>query len=207
VVGCGLSERVTDEADDHGHDAIYNSVAVFGAEGELPAWYRKLHLFRMGRSVEGAVGGPDEAAVFSAGTAVVGVEIGGMRHGLSVCYDLRFAELYRRLRAEADAGGCGAEVLVNVTAWPAVRAGHWDVLTRARAVENQAWFVGVGRVGQDAGIAMAGRSRVVSPMGEVVAEGSADRAELIVAEIDAAAVSAFRALLPTESHRRRDVLG
>ncbi|MEM7577100.1 MAG: nitrilase-related carbon-nitrogen hydrolase [Planctomycetota bacterium] len=183
AVGCGLSERVGQK--------IYNSLAVFDACGALAARYRKVHLFCAGAS--------DESACFVAGDATQAVELGGITHGLSVCYDLRFPELYRKL---ADVR---CDVLVNATAWPSARPTHWDVLTRARAIENQAWFVGVARVGCDEGIAMNGLSRVVDPMGEVVVEGSGDRAELLVAEIDRGAVTAFRGLVPALRHRRPDV--
>ncbi|MEM1098309.1 MAG: nitrilase-related carbon-nitrogen hydrolase [Planctomycetota bacterium] len=180
AVGAGLSER-TD-------DTIYNSFAVFDANGELAATYRKVHLFCAGAS--------DESCCFRPGDATRTVDVSGLKHGLSICYDLRFPELYRVL-AEA-----GAEVLVNATAWPRARPTHWDVLTRARAIENQAWFVGVGRLGVDDGIMLNGRSRVVSPMGKVVAEASGDRAELLVAEIDVSAVTAFRETVPALAHRR-----
>ncbi|MEM1446419.1 MAG: nitrilase-related carbon-nitrogen hydrolase [Planctomycetota bacterium] len=180
AVGAGLSEREG--------ETIYNSLAVFDAAGELAARYRKVHLFCAGAS--------DESACFRAGDTTQTVELGGLRHGLSICYDLRFPELYRQL-AEP-----GVEVMVNATAWPMARPTHWDVLTRGRAIENQAWFVGVGRVGEDGGIKLNGRSRVVSPMGEVVAESRGDRAELLVAEIDPSAITDFRSAVPALQHRR-----
>lgn len=194
-VGAGLSERVG--------EVLYNSLVVFDAGGRRVGHYRKAHLF--------AAGEVNEAACFAAGPAggdgadtaetVDTVELGGLRYGLSVCYDLRFPELYRQ-RADA-----GAAVLVNATAWPAVRAAHWDVLTRARAVENQAYFLGVGRVGEDAGIRFAGRSRVVAPTGEVIAEAGASGPELLVADLDPAEVAAFRSAVPALAARRRDLFG
>lgn len=205
-----------------GGGVIFNSLAVFDAGGELVGHYRKAHLF-----VAGTAGTADESACFnpapgsppgsspgnvtergasaSGGVGEGGVEriveLHGLRHGLSVCYDLRFPELYRRLAAG------GADVLVNVTAWPNARPTHWDILSRARAVENQAYFVGAARVGCDGGIQMNGRSRIVDPRGEVVAEGSADRVELVVGEIDAAHVAAFREEVPALAARRADLRG
>ena len=203
VVGAGLSER----AGVGGRETLYNSLVVLDADGRRVGHYRKAHLFAAGEVNEAgcfAGGRTENAGAAGAADDVNGVdtvELAGMRHGLSVCYDLRFPELYRQ-RTDA-----GATVLVNATAWPAVRAAHWDVLTRARAVENQAYFVGVGRVGEDAGIRFAGRSRVVAPTGEVVAEAGTDGPELVVAELDPAAVTAFRSAVPALAARRRDLFG
>lgn len=196
AVGAGLSERVGGARG----EAVYNSLAVFDRQGQRVGHYRKAHLF--------AAGQVNEAGCFKAGATEAHdgcIDLDGLLHGLSICYDLRFAELYRQ-RADPGAGQ-SATVLVNVTAWPAVRTEHWDVLTRARAIENQAYFVGVGRVGEDEGITFAGRSRVVAPTGEVLIEGSATRPELLVAEIDPAAVSDFRSAVPALAARRRDLFG
>ena len=131
----------------------------------------------------------------------VTAELGGATWGLSICYDLRFPELYRTLAVR------GATVLANCTAWPAARADHWDHLTRARAIENQAFFVGVNRVGTDDGLTFAGRSRVVAPTGELLAEASADREELLVAELDPGLVGRFRTAIPALAGRRPELYG
>jgi predicted amidohydrolase len=185
IVGAGLSERVGLR--------VYNSLAVFDRQGRRVAGYRKTHLF--------AAGEVNEAACFSPGPATGDdpaqtVVLDGLTHGLSICYDLRFPELYRRL---ADRG---ASVLVNVTAWPAARTQHWDVLTRARALENQAYFLGVGRVGEDEGVRFAGRSRLIDPTGKIVAEASTDSPELLIAEIDPKQTEAFRSQVPALEARR-----
>ena len=185
AVVCGLSERTA--------DALHNSVAVFGPDGTPRAKYRKAHLF----SAEPV----REQDTFTPGDAAVVTELAGETWGLSVCYDLRFPELYRTL------AGRGATVLANCTAWPAARAEHWDVLTRARAIENQAFFVGVNRVGTDEGLTFAGRSRVVAPTGELLAEASADREELLVADLGPARVAAFRTAIPAFADRRPELYG
>lgn len=191
AVGAGLSERVG--------DVLFNSLVVFNAEGERVGHYRKAHLF--------AAGAVNEAGCFEAGDSDCAYDrmdhptLSGMKHGLSICYDLRFPELYRR-RADQ-----GAAVLVNVTAWPEARWRHWDVLTRARAVENQAYFLGVGRVGEDEGIALAGRSRVIAPTGEPIAEAGPSEPALVVAELDPSAVTDFRTAVPALAARRRDLFG
>lgn len=197
TIGAGLSERVG--------DVLFNALAVFNADGKLVGHYRKAHLF--------AAGQVNEAGCFTAGSedptlpsvidladaSETGSDPISMRTGLSICYDLRFAALYRQRTND------GAAVLVNATAWPEARWSHWDVLTRARAIENQAYFLGVGRVGTDEGITLAGRSRAVSPTGEVLVEAGPSDPELVVAELDPQAVKDFRAAVPALAAQRQDV--
>ena len=185
AVVCGLAERAGGK--------LHNSLAAFDAKGEPVARYRKIHLFN------GAADG--EPATFAAGNGLATADLAGRRWGLSICYDLRFPEVYRGLTAR------GATALVNCSAWPVRRWEHWDLLTRARAVENQAFFVGCNRVGTDAGLTFAGRSRVVAPTGELLAEASPDREELLTADLDFAAVDAFRAALPALAARRPELFG
>jgi omega-amidase len=182
---CGLSEREGTR--------IFNSVAVFSPVGELLGKYRKLHLFSPAPVCE------DKC--FSPGNALTLVEIGGLKWGFSICYDLRFPEMYRALTVR------GAEVLVNCTAWPTLRPAPWDCLPRARAIENQAYFVGVNRVGADGEISFCGRSRMVDPFGEISAEGSAEREELVVGELAPEKISECRRAIPALQSRRSDVYG
>ena len=182
AIVCGLAERVG--------PTLHNSLAAFDAGGTLVAKYRKTHLFN------GAADG--EPATFAAGDELVTADLAGRRWGLSICYDLRFPEVYSGLTHR------GATALVNCSAWPDRRGEHWELLARARAVENQAFFVGCNRVGTDAGLTFAGRSRVVAPTGELLAEAPPDREELLIAELDFAAVGAFRDLLPALAARRPD---
>jgi predicted amidohydrolase len=182
VVG-GISERVG--------DTVYNSIAFFDPTGHLLGKYRKTHLY--------SPAPVNEDKYCAAGNELSLVDFGGMRWGLTICYDLRFPELYRALMLR------GATVLLNCTAWPAFRPTHWDYLTRARAIENQAFFVGVNRVGIDGELTMLGHSRVVTPMGEVVAEGSVVAEELVVAEMEPRLIDEFRAMIPAIASRRPDV--
>lgn len=185
IVICGLSERVDDR--------IFNSQAIISMEGSLLGRYRKTHLFT-----------PDpicEERIFSPGADLTLLGIQNLTWGFSICYDLRFPELYRLLALR------GAEVLVNSTAWPLSREKHWDILTRARAIENQAFFLGVNRVGSDNEFRFCGRSRIIDPFGEVVAEASADREELLVGEIEVEKIRRFRKKLPVFSGRRADIYG
>ncbi len=182
---CGISEKVGDD--------IYNSVACFDRKGELTAHYRKSHLFTPSPVYEDRC--------FKAGNELCITEIEGIKWGISICFDLRFPEVYRYQALQ------GAKILLNCSAWPNVRNSHWDYLTRARAIENQTFFIGVGRVGTDGDLTFNGRSRVVSPTGELIIEGSGFKEELIVGEIDINKVTEFRNVIPAIDLRRDDIYG
>lgn len=182
TIAVGLSER--------DGDRVYNGLAVIGPDGAIIGRYRKVHLF--------GLDGVDEAGVFTAGDEVGTATVAGLPWGLSVCYDLRFPELYR---AQAVAG---AQVLLNCAAWPSARIAHWEALARARAIENQAYFVGVNRVGTDTDLAFGGRSLIVSPEGDVVAMGGDAEEELVVGTVDPDRVENFRSRLPALRQRRPD---
>jgi predicted amidohydrolase len=171
---------------------VYNSLAFFSPEGELIASYRKIHLF------SASPGSETEAC--TPGDEVQVCDFAGIRWGLSICYDLRFPELYRKLSA------AGATVLIDVAAWPATRPTHWDYLTRARAIENQAFLIAATRAGQDESITMLGHSRVVAPMGDLIVEAG-DQEELLIADLDFALVDTFRKTIPAIEDRRVDLFG
>ncbi|CAB5037074.1 MAG: carbon-nitrogen family hydrolase [Actinobacteria bacterium] len=142
---------------------IYNTSVVFDPNGELIAQYRKIHLFGFGEG---------ESEVFAHGEAICVAEtiLGGT--GLATCYDLRFPEIFRMLTER------GATCVVIASGWPLARVTAWDVLTRARAIENQAWVLACNEVGSQGGVVLGGHSQIVNPQGEVVA--SADEVECIL---------------------------
>ncbi|PKW26875.1 nitrilase-related carbon-nitrogen hydrolase [Phycicoccus duodecadis] len=183
-------ERLPEPGPD-GH-TLANTSLVFAADGALLATYRKIHRFGFGAG---------EPRLMEAGEDVVVLDLPAgddttVRTGLSTCYDLRFPELYRR-QQEA-----GAELLLVPAAWPAARVGHWTLLGRARAVENQAVLVQVNTGGTHARTPMGGRSQVVTAAGEVVAEAAhADEAVLSV-DVDLAATTAYREAFPVLADRR-----
>ncbi|MDD2858840.1 MAG: hypothetical protein PHU75_09220, partial [Candidatus Nanopelagicales bacterium] len=113
--------------------------------------------------------------------------------GLATCYDLRFPELFRLLTDE------GAEAMVVPSGWPTARIEHWDVLLRARAIENQAWVLGCNAIGmqgpEGSQVELGGHSQVVSPSGEVIAKAGAQEL-VLTAQVDASAASAVRAAFP-----------
>lgn len=177
----------------------YNTAALFDRSGDLAARYRKIHLFDV--AVDAGPADTESARVTPGDRAVV-AGVDGVGLGLSICYDLRFPELYRAL-ALAGAG---------VLAVPAVftaRTGrdHWEPLLRARAIENGAWVLAAGACG-DGGpgaIPAWGHSMVVDPWGRVIAAAGDDEA-IVRAELDVAAVRAVRRQIPVLANVRPDAL-
>jgi omega-amidase len=180
----GLSER--DGA------SIYNSQVLVAAKGEIVAKYRKTHLV--------SAAPLDERACFSPGDEFVSCKIDKFNLGLSICYDLRFPEMCRRLAVEHD-----VNVIVNSSAWPFVRLEHLRILTLARAIENQSYLILANRVGTDDGVTLCGTSAIVDPYGAIVAAASADREELLQAEISREVVDLVRDRIRVFEHRRRDL--
>ena len=177
----------------------YNTAALFDRAGALAATYRKLHLFDV-RVDDGP--SDNESARVTAGDRAVVASVDGVGLGLSICYDLRFPELYRAL------AGAGAKLL----AVPAVfteRTGrdHWEVLLRARAIENGAWVLAAAACGHGApgAIPAWGHSMVVDPWGRVVASAGSGEA-IVRAEIDLGLADAARRQIPALANRRPDAL-
>lgn len=135
----------------------YNTCPVINRCGELIAAYNKMHLFSYYGCMEGSY--------VEAGGAPVMVEIDGVEIGLSICYDIRFPEIYRTYAKS------GADLLVNMAAWPLTRAGHWESLTKARAIENQCFMVSLTQSGLITDKEWnLGHSRVINYNGDVVSE-------------------------------------
>lgn len=173
----------------------YNTSVIIDANGEIAGVYRKIHLFDVAVSADTSFRESDSVAA-GPPTATV-VELGGWRLGLSICYDLRFPELYRRL-AEA-----GAELLLIPAAFTfRTGAAHWSVLLRARAIENQCYVMAAGQVGRHYGTRESwGHSSIVDPWGDVVSlvggsEGFA------FATLDRARLESVRRAMPCAAHRR-----
>jgi predicted amidohydrolase len=173
----------------------YNTSLLFDRSGARAAAYRKIHLFDV--EIPDRVSYQESAAVAPGSqTVVVGVE--GVRVGLSICYDLRFPELYRRLAAEGK-----AQVLLVPAAFMAhTGRDHWEVLLRARAIENQCYVVAAGQIGDhDPGRTCYGRSMVVDPWGTVVAQAP-DVVGVTFADLDLNRLAAIRQELPSLANRR-----
>ena len=178
-----------------GHEKLSNTSIAFGPDGEVLGVYRKIHLFDV--EVEGLVYRESEAE--EPGEEAVVVRGDGWPIGLSVCYDIRFPELYRILALE------GAE-LVTVPAAFTVPTGrdHWHVLMRARAIENQYYVAAPGQVGETRpGKPSYGRSLIVDPWGIVLAQAP-DEETVISAELDRARLRRIREKLPSLKNRQAD---
>jgi predicted amidohydrolase len=163
-------------------DLPYNSFVLAGPDGTTHR-YRKLHPFA------------DERDRFRSGQGPVTVEVGGLRITPFICYDLRFANVFW-------AAGPGTDVYLVPANWPAPRRHHWQTLLQARAIENQAYVVGCNRVGTAGdGTEHAGDTRVVSPMGELLATASGVET-IVLADVDATEVAATRDRLRFLADRR-----
>lgn len=178
-----------------GDDASpYNTSIVLGPDGERLAVYRKMHLFDV--SIPGKVE-VRESARRGRGAEVVTADTPVGRLGLSVCYDLRFPELYRALAR------AGAEILCLPAAFTfPTGAAHWEVLLRARAIENQCWVLAANQHGASGlGHQDYGHSMIVDPWGTVVARAS-DGERIVTAEIDLALLERVRREMPCLDHAR-----
>jgi predicted amidohydrolase len=162
----------------------YNQLVVASPAGEVQR-YAKVHPFSYGREHEH----------YAAGESSLTLTVEGVRVTPLVCYDLRFAYAFWDVAV-------GTDCYVVVANWPAARRTHWQVLLRARAIENQAYVVGVNRVGHGGKLDYAGDSVVFDPFGEPVAIAG-DGEQLVCADVDAAVVATTRAEFPFLADRRR----
>lgn len=177
-------------------ERCFNTSVLFGQEGEILGVYRKIHLFDIDL---GPSAGFRESATVKPGDEVVVAETPLGRLGLSICYDLRFGELYRELVQR------GAELIAIPSAFTATTGkAHWEVLVRARAIETQTWVLAAGQHGahDDGGLREShGQSLIVDPWGQIVA-AVPDGPGVALAEIDLDRVRRVRAGLPVARHRR-----
>jgi predicted amidohydrolase len=174
----------------------YNTSALIAPDGSLAAIYRKIHLFDVAVDA-----GPvdTESARVTAGDRLVTADLDGAIVGLSICYDLRFPELYRALAL------AGAQILTVPAAFTE-RTGrdHWEVLLRARAIENAAYVLAPGQIGGPPGQPAYGHSMVIDPWGTVVAQAP-DVVGMIRAELDLGRVAGVRRQIPVLTNRRPDI--
>jgi len=173
---------------------VYNTSLLFSPEGKLLARYRKIHLFDVQVGDQVCV---SESATRMAGQEVVVAQTDLCPMGLTICYDLRFPELFRHLVER------GAELIFVPSAFTAVTGkAHWESLLRARAIENQVYIVAPDQCGEAPNsIATHGHTMIVDPWGKVMAEAS-DGPGLVSADIDLEYLAKVRRELPALSHRR-----
>lgn len=176
TIACGVLEQAGER---HA-----NRLRVLAPEGER-AVYTKLHL----------IPAFDEPHTMVPGEKPVALELSGFTAGLSICFDLRFPELYRGYAVQ------GVDLFLVPSAWPAERAAAWELLTRARAAENQAYLLAVNHAEPPFGAA----SLAVGPLGEVL--GRLESEGVLVVELDPALPTRLRQQFPVLSERRRDLYG
>ncbi|KQV88000.1 carbon-nitrogen hydrolase family protein [Pelomonas sp. Root1237] len=172
-------------------ERVRNSTLVFSPDGERVARYDKIHLFAFDNGRESY----DEGRVLESGNQPTSFDTGSIKVGLSVCYDLRFPELYRAY------AGCDLLAVPAAFTYTTGQA-HWELLLRARAVENQCYVVAPAQGGQHAnGRRTWGHSMVIDPWGQVLsvlAEGEG----VVVADVDPARLTQVRQQLPALAHRK-----
>jgi predicted amidohydrolase len=175
-------------------DKLANRSLLFAPDGRLAAAYDKIHMFDV-QLPNGDV--YRESDAHAPGAKAVIAEAGGVKLGLSICYDVRFPHLYRAMAQR------GAQVLCVPAAFtvPTGKA-HWEILLRARAIENGAFVIAPGQCGvHDGGRGTWGHSLAISPWGDVLADGG-DTPGIVMADLDMAEVAKARAAIPSLQHDR-----
>jgi predicted amidohydrolase len=155
-----------------------NTALVFSPDGRLVASYDKQRLFGYAKETE----------VYSPGSGSCVVEIGGLTVGVFICFDLRFPELFRAVGRDVDA-------FVLIANWPTARQRHWEVLTQARAIENQCYMIAVNRIGEGGGLEYSGGSAIFDPWGERC-DRPADNSSLRIGAVSPDVVSRARESFP-----------
>jgi nitrilase len=177
-----------------GADRVMNAALAFAPDGQLLARYDKVHLFQLDPDTPSGI---DETQTYVHGDGPVAFAWQGWRVGLSICYDLRFPELFRAC-APIDLALCTAAFTRSTG------AAHWHVLLRARAIENQCYVAGVGQGGtnRETGMPLFGHSLAVAPWGEILAEAGPSEEETLHVELCKDRIAEARRRLPALQHRR-----
>ena len=170
-----LGGIVTTGADGRGR----NQAVVFGPQGQEVARYTKIHPFSYGQ----------ETQHYGRGSEITLFSWQGFTVAPFVCYDLRFPQVFRH------AAQLGADVFCVLANWPQAREDHWITLLKARAIENQAYVIGVNRCGQDPNLSYGGRSLVFGPRGEVLGDAGTETG-FVSARLDLAALREYRREFP-----------
>jgi predicted amidohydrolase len=171
------------------NDKIFNRFLLIDPQlGLLPS-YDKIHLFQL----------TGEEKIFTPGTHFTLVDEPWGKTALTICYDLRFPEFYRKYAVD------GARVFLVPAQWPERRINHWKILLQARAVENQCFILGCNSVGTISGDVYGGNSAIIDPWGKILAEADGQNEELLYAEVDPGVAEKARSTIPVFSDRRPDL--
>lgn len=178
-------------------DDVFNTSVVISSSGKIIARYRKIHLFDV--DVPGARN-YQESAYITPGTETATYTIDGITFGMATCYDLRFPELFRKLVAD------GAQVIVLPAAFTLMTGkDHWELLLRARAVENLCWVAASGQYGHcPPHHTSYGRSMLIDPWGIITAQ-ALDGVGTVIGEVDIERLEQLRGTFPALEHTRSDL--
>lgn len=176
---------------EYGADGVYNTAFIVNKDGECIYEYSKMHLVPMLNEPDYLKSGEKGVETF---------ELESEKMGVLICYDLRFPEIFRDLSLS------GAKVIYVVAEWPIERTDHWVTLLKARAIENQCYIVSSNTIGsQSNGTTFAGRSSIINPFGEVLAEADSDNETVISADLDLDDIDRIRKDIPIFKSRRKDL--
>jgi omega-amidase len=175
---------------DNNTNQAYNTATLYDADGVLRGYYRKIHL----------IGLMDEDRYLGAGDQAVVLDLPWGKTGLSICYDLRFPELFRHYALN------GGGIILMPSEWPTPRIEHWRTLLKARAIENHCFVVACNRVGADRANTFGGCSAAIDPWGTVLVEADTTP-QLLLATLDLEQVEKARTFLTVLQDRRPDVYG
>lgn len=168
---------------------FFNTTYVFNREGQVISDYDKVHLFGLMKEDRFMQAGKNENLF----------ELDGVKVASVICYDIRFPEWVRSLMSS------GAKVLFVVAEWPKERVEQWEILLRARAVENQAFVVAVNRVGKGAADIFSGHSLVIDPLGKVILQAKDYQEGIFTVDLDLAEVDKVRGHIPVFEDRKPDL--
>ena len=168
---------------------FWNTAYDFDRKGQLINEYDKVHLFGL----------MQEDRFIAPGNSESSFEIDGIKSSCVICYDIRFPEWERKLMSS------GAKILFVSAQWPDVRIKQWEILLRARAIENQAFVVAANRVGDAPNDHFNGHSLIIDPFGEIIANGCSGQEEIVSAILDLSLVDKARGNIPVFKDRRLDL--
>ena len=174
-----------------GNSKCYNTTIVYNPDGEMICYYHKLHLFRLDKKEENI----DESAIFMSGEDIVTFNIDNFSFGLSICYDLRFPELFREM--------AGVDAIVLPAAFTHYTGqAHWEVLLRARAIENQCYVIASAQSGiHETGRHTFGHSMIIEPWGKINSVLK-DGQGFIISDINKEVIKEIRTLIPALQHKK-----
>jgi predicted amidohydrolase len=165
-----------------------NTAVAIGGDGSILALYAKMHPFTFAH----------EERCYAAGNALAVFEVEGVKCGIAVCYDLRFASLFHLYAAK------GVHGVFVPAAWPASRREHWELFIQARAAENQMYIIGINTVGENPVDVYAGASMTADPEGCIIAQAGS-REEAIISDLDPGTVDEARHRFPVHQDHRTDL--